>query len=145
SSGTATFTNTVFYGNTSSTSGSTRGSAAYIGASTTFNLYNSIVQASTSVYAVYGASGTGTHSYSNVYNTPGSAYGGTLSAGTGGVSSGSNFTAAACDGNAYNDNFSLRSTSAGINAGNPAASSNDADGTRNDMGAFGGPNGGWTL
>lgn len=30
-----------------------------------------------------------------------------------------------------------------INAGNPLAGYNDVDGTRNDMGAFGGPNGSW--
>ncbi len=144
-SGTATFTNTVFYGNTSSVSGTTRGSQAYIGTSTTFNLYNSIVQASDAVYAVYGAGGTGTQDYNNVYNTPGSAYGGTLAAGTGALSSGGNFTAASCDGNPYNDLFSLRSDSTSINAGNPAGAYNDEDGTRNDQGAFGGPGSVWSL
>ncbi|MDP2312533.1 MAG: putative metal-binding motif-containing protein [Pseudomonadota bacterium] len=145
SSGTATFTNTVFYGNTSSTSGTSRGSQAYIGTSTTFNLYNSIVQASTTVYAVYGAGGSGTQAYNNAYNTPGSAYGGTLSAGTGAVSSGNNFTTSNCDNNAYNDDFSLRSASGSFNTGDSSSSYNDADGTRNDQGAFGGANSTWSL
>lgn len=30
-----------------------------------------------------------------------------------------------------------------VNAGNPSASYNDADGTRNDMGAYGGKHGNW--
>ncbi len=144
-SGTASYTNTAFFNNTSSTSGTARGAAAYVSTSTTFNLYNSVVQASTSVYAIYGAGGSGTQSYNNVYNNPGSGYGGTLSAGTGAISSGSNFTSVGCDGNAYNDDFSLRSTSASINAGDPSTSFNDADGTRNNMGAFGGPGSLWSL
>ncbi len=143
SSGTATFTNTSFYRNTSSTSGTARGAAAYVGSSTTFNLLNSIVEAATSVYALYGAGGSGTHDYNNVYNTPGSAYGGTLAAGTAVISSGSNFTSVGCDGNPYNDNFALRGTSASVNAGNPTAAFNDADGSLNDLGAFGGPGGSW--
>ena len=141
-SGMATFTNTVLYGNTSSTSGSARGSQAYIGASTTFNLYNSIVEASTTVALVYGA-GAGTHTYNNTYNGAGSSYAGTLSAGTGAVSGGSNFTSVACEGNPYNDNFSLRSSSVSINAGDPSSAYNDVDGTRNDQGVYGGPNGSW--
>ena len=33
----------------------------------------------------------------------------------------------------------LQSTSPAINAGNPASTYNDRDGSRNDMGAYGGP------
>jgi hypothetical protein len=144
-SGTATWTNTVFYNNTSSTSGSARGSQAYIGTATTFNLYNSIAQGATTVPLIYGAGGSGAQTYDNVYNSSGSSYGGTLSAGSGAVSSGSNFVSSTCDGNAYNDDFTLRSTSSSINVGNPAAVQNDADGTRNDQGAYGGPGSGWSL
>jgi hypothetical protein len=140
-SGTALFTNTVLYGNTSSTSGSARGSQAYIGASTTFNLYNSIVEATTTVALIYGA-GSGTQNYDNTYNGSGSSYGGTLSAGVGAISSGSNFTSATCEGNPYNDDFSLRSASSSVDAGDPAVI--DADGSPSDMGAYGGPGGsGW--
>ncbi|MFN7146280.1 MAG: hypothetical protein ACK4YP_21080, partial [Myxococcota bacterium] len=140
--GTATFTNTVFYGNTSSTSGSTRGSQAYIGTSTTFNLYNSILEANTSVPLVYGL-GAGTHNYNNAYNGSGATYGGTIVAGTGAISAGSNFMSASCEGNPYNDNFALRAGGSSVNAGNPDAAFNDVDGSRNDLGAYGGPNGTW--
>lgn len=42
-----------------------------------------------------------------------------------------------------NGNFHLQVSSPGINAGNPDAQYNDFDGTRNDMGAYGGPSGDW--
>ena len=43
------------------------------------------------------------------------------------------------------EDFSLTSgTSPCIDAGNPASGYNDVDGTRNDLGAFGGPLGSWT-
>jgi hypothetical protein len=142
-SGTADFTNTAFYGNTSATSGTARGSQAYIGSSTTFNLLNSIAQANTTVALVYGAGGAGTQDYDNTYNGSGSSYGGTLSAGSGGISAGSNFVSAACEGNPYNDDFTLRSTSSSIDAGSPDAAYTDTDGSPNDMGVYGGPNGSW--
>ncbi|MDP2312530.1 MAG: putative metal-binding motif-containing protein [Pseudomonadota bacterium] len=142
-SGTATFTNTVFFGNTSSSSGTARGSQAYIGTSTTFNLLNSIAEATTTVALVYGAGGSGTQDYNNVYNSSGSAYGGTLSAGSGAISSGSNFSSGTCENNPYNDTFALRSTSSSIDAGDPSAAYNDVDGTVNDQGARGGPAGTW--
>ncbi|MDP2306836.1 MAG: putative metal-binding motif-containing protein [Pseudomonadota bacterium] len=141
SSGTASFTNAAFFGNTSSVSGTARGSQAYIGASTTFNLMNSIVEASTSVALVYGAGGGGSQLYNNTYNSSGDTYSGSLSAGTGAISTNSNFASVACENNPYNDTFVLRATSFSIDAGDPSSAYNDADGTRNDMGARGGPAG----
>jgi len=44
----------------------------------------------------------------------------------------------------WNDDLSLQSTSLLINAGDPTPFENDVDGTRNDIGAFGGPDGDWT-
>lgn len=41
------------------------------------------------------------------------------------------------------DNLRLSTGSPCIDAGNPAITFNDADGTRNDQGAYGGPNGDW--
>lgn len=42
------------------------------------------------------------------------------------------------------DEVRLDQFSPAIDAGNPAVEFNDADGSRNDQGAFGGPNGDWT-
>ena len=140
-SGTATFTNSVFYGNDSSSSGTQRGADAYVGTSTTFNMTNSIVEANHAVYALYGA-GSGTLDYNNVYNSAGGTYGGTLTAGANSISSGSNFNRSTCDNNPDNDDFTLRSASASVDAGDPA-SSPDVDGTPNDQGAYGGPGGTW--
>ena len=39
--------------------------------------------------------------------------------------------------------FHLSDSSPCVDTGNPDAQYNDVDGTRNDMGAYGGPNGGW--
>jgi hypothetical protein len=46
--------------------------------------------------------------------------------------------------NALDDNYRLKSISTLVNAGDPAAAYNDVDGTRNDLGIFGGPAGDWT-
>jgi hypothetical protein len=42
------------------------------------------------------------------------------------------------------EDFRLSPGSPCIDAGRPGPLSNDADGTRNDIGAFGGPEGSWT-
>jgi len=42
-----------------------------------------------------------------------------------------------------NDDYHLQTGSPCIDAGNPASQYNDPDGSRNDMGAYGGPNGEW--
>lgn len=43
----------------------------------------------------------------------------------------------------FNANYMLRPGSPAIDAGNPAQQFNDPDGTRNDLGTFGGPGAGW--
>ena len=141
-SGSSLFFNTVLYGNTSSVSGSARGLNAYVGASTALSVTGSVIESALAANAVWGA-GSGSFNYDNVYNSVGSAFGGTLAAGAGYVSSGGNFVRARCDGNAYNDSFMLASGSVGIDAGDPGTS--DVDGSRSDMGAYGGPGGVWSL
>lgn len=42
-----------------------------------------------------------------------------------------------------NQNFRLSSNSPCLNTGDPDPKYNDVDGSRNDMGAYGGPNGKW--
>ena len=51
------------------------------------------------------------------------------------------FVAASDDGNLANDDFTLQSSSSLINAGD--ASITDPDGTRSDIGAYGGSYGAW--
>ena len=45
--------------------------------------------------------------------------------------------------NALSDDFHLSSGSPCTDAGNPDPAYNDPNGSRNDMGAYGGPNGNW--
>jgi len=54
------------------------------------------------------------------------------------------FTAFSADGDPLNDTLTLLSGSACIDAGTPDAAANDSDGTRADIGAFGGPLGNWS-
>lgn len=139
--GSVVMTNGALYKNISAT-GVTHGVGAYVGASTNFYMYNSVVQEATNAYALYGA-GSGTFSYNNVYNTPGGTYGGAMAAGPNSISSNKNFTSVTCDNSVSNDDFTLVSGSPDINAGDPSSAYNDYDGTRNDMGPKGGPKGNW--
>lgn len=43
----------------------------------------------------------------------------------------------------FENNFHLSTISPCVDAGNPLPIYNDFDGTRNDMGAYGGPDGNW--
>ncbi len=61
----------------------------------------------------------------------------------GNVSADPLFTSVSNDADWTNDDWSLDAASPCIDAGDPDAALNDPDGTRNDMGAYGGPYGGW--
>lgn len=142
-SGTSYLINTVLSQNQSDQTSTSHGADVYVGASTTFYMYNSIVEAYTQATSLYGV-GAGTLNYNNVSNSSsGPRYGGTLAAGANDISSGNNMVAVSCDGNPLNDNFTLRSGSLSVNAGDPNVAFNDADGSRNDQGAHGGPGGTW--
>ena len=83
----------------------------------------------TNGYSVYGASGNHVTAEYNCNN--GNGYSG-VTVGPGTITDNPMFV------NPNAGNFHLQTNSACIDAGNPAASYNDTDGSRNDMGAYGG-------
>ncbi len=135
--------NMSLYGNESDTSGTARGADAWVPSTATFWMVNSIVENDVDTALMYG-DGSATLEYNNVYNDSavGTNYGGSWSAGSGSISAGGNFTRARCDGNPYNDDWTLDSYSSSVDAGDADSAYNDADGSRNDQGAYGGPGGG---
>ncbi len=139
--GTSTFTNVVIAYNTAGTA-STNGSQTYSGVSTSLTLYNLVAQANTASPMFYNA-GTAAVKYADIKN-----------AGAGGTTSGvwtlssiaaagTQYTSISCDADWTNDDASLRAGVASINAGDPSSAYNDTDGSRNDLGAYGGPEGTW--
>ncbi len=141
-SSTVTFINVVFYDNTSALS-SINGSAGYIDASSSGTLWNVIADGNTTAPLFY-SGGTGTLGYADLSNSgSGGSTGGSWSS-TSVTSVGGQITGISCDGNAANDSAALASGASGVNAGDPSAAYNDVDGSRNDLGALGGPNGSWT-
>ena len=142
-SGTTSVENAVLAGNSSSTTGSARGDSLYTSAGTRVTMINSIVRTGTSNAIAYSA-GTASGSYNLWYNsTGGSSYGTGWTVGTGDINGDPRFTNYTNDGNYLNDDFSLRTSSPALNYGSPSTQYNDWDGSRNDMGAFGGAYGNW--
>jgi hypothetical protein len=142
--GTADFTNVSFYGNASSDTGEQRGSQVFQqGTSGTLELHNCILQATSSSYAIYG-DGSGRFRYNDVYNSSwtGMNQGGSFSAGANDISADPSFDNAHCSIGSPSS-FALSGSSPAIDAGDPDNAYNDEDGSRNDMGAYGGPGGGW--
>lgn len=127
-------------------SATTAGGGVYAYGTTTGTMVNGIVYgADDGVGVLVDASASWTQSYSDVYgNTDGNYSGVTDPTGrNGNISENPSFVAVTADGDPTNDNWHLNSTSACVDAGNSGAAYNDPDGTRNDMGAYGGPYGGW--
>ncbi len=139
--GTLTATNVTFGGDDAPDAG-----ALVVTGLGSATVMNTIFYGAATGYGVWvdsGASFSG--SYNNVYlNSGGTYYGVTDPTGTlGNIAGNPRFQDVTTDGDPWNDDWSLKSTSASYNTGNPATAYNDADGSRNDMGAYGGPGGGF--
>ncbi len=122
------------------------GSSFLIDGSTAATLMNSAAWSSTSGACVaVGGSASFTGTYNNVYGCSDGAYSGvTAPTGTdGNISAYPWFVSVTADGDVYNDDWRLATTSPMVDAGDPSAAYNDVDGSVNDMGAYGGPGGDW--
>ena len=165
-----TFTNVIFANNVASGTGSNTGGAAvdvsggvftsnfvtgvgnqgtssiYLSDSASAAVVSTILMANSVGYLVDGdATGTVSFSYGDIFNAAGL---GNVGSGVtdpdgslGNISSDAMFVAFTDDSDYSDDNLHLTAGSPGTDAGSP--SDTDADGTPADMGAYGGPNGGW--
>ena len=137
---TADVTNSTFAGE------QLTGAALHASGSSILELNNSIVAHAPSAIGVYiESSAAYTGSYNDVYGNSGGNYSGITdpTGSSGNISSDPLFVAYSDDGVYSNDDLHLQSSSPCVNAGNPSGSYYDQDGTRNDMGAYGGPLSDW--
>jgi hypothetical protein len=141
-SSTLSIINASFGYNSSSTSGSSRGDALYM-SSTTATIWNSILTTSSSNYVAYASGGTITNNYNDWYNFSTGGRSSGLTTGSSSITTNPSFTSVTNDGNFNNDNWKLYTGSPAINTGDSSSAYYDADGTRNDMGAYGGPGSSW--
>jgi hypothetical protein len=120
------------------------GGGIYASGAARLTMNNTIVYgAATGVGVLADSTANVSARYSDVYANAGGQWSGVSDpTGTNGNITGDpDFTSVSYDGNAWNDNWALLVTSACWDAGDPALT--DPDGTQSDMGAFGGPDGGW--
>ncbi len=138
--GTATLTNVTLGGNSSA-----QGGGLYLSGSSVGSVENTIVYGSTGEGVKVDGGSSYSGSYSNVYGNSGGQYEGTtdVTGTSGNLSSDPDFSSVSSDGNPNNDNWGLAPMSPSKDAGNPAPAMNDEDGSRNDQGAYGGPDGSW--
>jgi hypothetical protein len=94
-------------------------------------VFNSIVYKNSSTAMAGDGNGSVSSQYSNFYSES-TNWGNNATSGTGDISSDPLF-------NNISQGYSISSTSPCLNTGNPASVFNDIDGTRNDMGLYGGP------
>ena len=122
-------TNTVFHGNTAGSA-----PAAALSKDGAVDFINNVVSDNICNTSLYSSQNNG--DYNVVWNN--TATGDQAMSGTGNLEANPYFTDAAAG------DFTLRpGYSPLIDAGNPASGYNDPDGSRNDMGAYGGPHGDW--
>jgi len=123
------------------------GGGIYLSGTSTGTAMNSIYYGADTAAGVEVDAGSSfsSYTYNNAYGNAGGEYVGmTDPTGTNGnISADPAFTSVSLDGNPYNDDWTLAGGSPSIDAGDPNAAYNDADGTPNDQGAFGGPGSEW--
>jgi len=121
------------------------GGGLYADSSATVELNGVIVHGAATGEGILSASATWLIEYSDVYGNAGGEYSGLSDpTGTNGnLSEDPLFTAFTDDGDRTNDDLSLATGSPCIDAGDPDTSMDDADGTTNDQGAYGGPDSDW--
>ena len=124
--------NNVIYANAAANLG---GGVYFYASGGTF--MNNIVTSCTGGGIYANASSTNPNTYNDIWGNAGGNYLGYASPGVGDISEDPLFE------NPVKGDFRLREGSPCIDAGNPAPEYNDPDGTRNDMGAYGGPRGEW--
>jgi len=120
--------------------------------------FNSTDEGTVSNNIIIGNTGYGIHSdignnllnfqiaYNDVYDNTLGNYGGSIWPQTGllgNISEAPLFVAWTNDDDLTNDDFHLDTGSPCIDTGNPIADLDDVDGSQSDMGAYGGPYGGW--
>ena len=121
------------------------GSALYLTDNGTASVTSSILAYTYDGYGVYVAPGSSfTGRYNNVFGNNDGEYSGiTNPTGTNGnISSNPSFVSWSNNLD-YADDLNLKSTSPSVNAGDPSTAKKDADGSANDQGAYGGPDGSW--
>jgi predicted outer membrane repeat protein len=120
------------------------GAGLYISGSSSATLVNSIVASNSSEGLLIDAGASFLGSYGDVYGNGTNYSGVTDPTGvSGNISEDPLFASVSDNGDWSDDDWSLQSTSPAIDAGDPGVTYRDADGTVNDMGAYGGPNGAW--
>ncbi|MCK6503108.1 right-handed parallel beta-helix repeat-containing protein [Myxococcota bacterium] len=120
------------------------GAGLYISGSSSAALRNSIVASNSTEGILVDAGASYLGSYDDVYGN-GTNYSGITDATgvSGNISEDPLFTSVSDNDDWSDDDWSLQATSPAVDAGDPGAAYRDPDGSVNDMGAYGGPDGDW--
>jgi hypothetical protein len=137
--GTTELSNVVVSGNSGTSSG--------VGVTDTgaFTLINSIVYKNDDYGLSVESGSSASVSYSDVYGNTTANYTGITdpTSTLGNISKDPSFTTWTDDSDISDDDYTLGSSSPCIDKGSSSTSYDDTDGSRNDMGAYGGPGGDW--
>ena len=141
-SGSLDATNVTFGGDRAAVGG-----AVYVSSSAQLSLVNSIVTLGVPSGLQGEAGASASVDYSDTYDNSSVNSSGfdvdPLGFGSGNLAVPINFVSVTDDGDPSNDDWNLADNSPLRNVGHPATAYNDADGSRNDLGAYGGPSGAW--